>query len=160
MNLTCCLCISREYDRFIFSRQTVLPAFAHRISIPGAAVIPELGLEMETELHEDQRAAPVGINYLWQAEFDYDKISSPLLLRNRRAGDWFCPAGMAGKRKKIQDYFVDEKVPRRKRDFVPLLCAGEHILWVLGLRTDERFLPGPGTRRVLSVTVKDTTGKR
>jgi tRNA(Ile)-lysidine synthase len=160
MSLTCCLCISREYDRLIFSRQTSQPIIAHTLSVPGTAVIPELGLEMEVVLKDDQRAEPGETNNLWQAEFDYDKMGSNLLVRNRRTGDWFCPAGMGGKRKKLQDYFVDEKVPLRKRDSVPLLCAGEHILWVVGLRTDERFLPGPGTRRVLTITVKDKTGTR
>ena len=94
------------------------------------------------------------INYVWQALFDYDKMGPFLILRNRRPGDWFCPSGMGGKSKKIQDYFVDEKVPRRKRDLVPLLCSGEDILWVVGLRTDERYLPGPAAKKVLTVRVR------
>jgi tRNA(Ile)-lysidine synthase len=77
-----------------------------------------------------------------------------LTLRNRRPGDWFRPAGMGGKSKKIQDYFVDEKVPRRKRDLVPLLCSGEDVLWVVGMRTDERFLADAETKKVLVVSVR------
>ena len=95
------------------------------------------------------------INYVWQALFDYDKIGPILTLRNRHPGDWFCPTGMGGKHKKIQDYFTDEKVPRRKRDLVPLLCSGADILWVVGMRTDERFLAGAVTKKVLSVRVKN-----
>jgi tRNA(Ile)-lysidine synthase len=160
MNLTCCLSISREYDRFIFSRQTSQSPLEHRLPIPGEAAIPELGLEMDVELREEPRAEPGGTNYRWQAEFDYAKIGSLLQLRNRRAGDWFCPAGMGGRRKKLQDYFVDEKVPLRKRDSVPLLCTGEHILWVVGLRTDERFLVGPETKKVVSVKVRYSNTRR
>ena len=62
---------------------------------------------------------------------------------------------MQGRHKKIQDYLVDGKVPRRLRDRLPLLCAGEHILWVVGHRTDERFLPGPGTKRLLIVRIRN-----
>jgi tRNA(Ile)-lysidine synthase len=160
MNLTCCLHISREYNRFIFSRQTTQPTIARTLSVPGTAVIPELGLEMEVVLKDDQRAEPDETNYLWQAEFDYDKMGSPLLVRNRRTGDWFCPAGMDGKRKKLQDYFVDEKVPSRKRDSIPLLCAGEHILWVVGLRTDARFIVGAETKKALLVKVRYSNARQ
>jgi tRNA(Ile)-lysidine synthase len=97
---------------------------------------------------------------------DYDKIGFLLTLRNRRPGDRFCPSGMQGRQKKIQDYLVDRKIPRRLRDRIPLLCAGENILWLVGHRTDERFLPGPGTKRLLIVRIRnaecgmrDETGK-
>jgi len=155
MSLPGHLTLSRQYDRFIFSRPASQSAFTRTISFPGETDIPELGLEVRAFLKDDQKSEPDETNYFWQAEFDYDKIGSLLLLRNRQSGDWFCPSGMAGKRKKLQDYFVDEKVPRRKRDSVPLLCSGDHILWVVGLRTDERFLTGPETRRILTVTVKN-----
>ena len=65
---------------------------------------------------------------------------------------------MGGRSKKLQDYLVDEKVPRLPRDLVPLLCSGEDILWVVGFRTDERFLPRPDTKKVLVVRVKKMTG--
>ena len=78
-------------------------------------------------------------NYLWQAVFDYVKIALPLFVRSRQRGDRFQPAGMAGKSKKLQDYFVDEKVPRLKRAAVPLLCTEQDIIWVVGMRTDARF---------------------
>ena len=155
MNLPGSLILSREYDRFIFSRPVTQSAFTRTISSPGETDIPELGLEVRAFLNDDQKSQFDETNYFWQAEFDYDKIGSLLQLRNRQSGDWFCPSGMEGKRKKLQDYFVDEKVPRRKRDSIPLLCSGDHILWVVGLRTDERFLPGPETRRILTVTVKN-----
>jgi tRNA(Ile)-lysidine synthase len=95
-----------------------------------------------------------GENYLWQAGFDYDKIALPLFLRSRRDGDRFCPAGMSGKSKKLQDYFTDEKVPRRKRDAVPLLATEQDVIGVVGMRTDERFLPGPETKRTIFVRIR------
>ncbi|HSA78994.1 MAG TPA: tRNA lysidine(34) synthetase TilS, partial [Nitrospirota bacterium] len=63
-------------------------------------------------------------------------------------------AGMGGRSKKLQDYFVDEKIPRHERDTVPILLSGNDVLWVVGLRTDNRFLPGKGTKRVLMVQVR------
>jgi len=156
MNLPHGLTVGREYDRFVLSTRSRTDAFSFPISIPGVTVIPELPLTVETLFTDRLPMEPEDKNYIWQALFDYDKMGSLLIFRNRHPGDWFCPAGMGGKRKKLQDYFVDEKVPRRMRDTVPLLCSGEDILWVTGLRTDERFLPGPNTKRGLLVRLRTT----
>jgi len=95
-----------------------------------------------------------GENNLWQAVFDYDKMNLPLYVRSRRPGDRFQPAGMGGGSKKLQDYFVDEKVPRTKRISIPLLATEKHVVWIMGMRTDGRFLPDAATEKVLVVTVQ------
>jgi len=42
--------------------------------------------------------------------------------------------------KKLQDFFVDEKVPRRQRGRVPLVCSGDgRIAWAVGHRIAEPF---------------------
>jgi tRNA(Ile)-lysidine synthase len=154
MTLSPAITITREYNRFILSARGKQEAFSLALALPGITPVPKIGLAVETGISEPGEAGTEDANYLWRADFDYDKMNPPLTIRNRRPGDWFQPAGMAGKSKKLQDYYVDEKVPRRKRDAVPLLCSGEDILWVMGLRTDERFLAGPGTRRLVTVTVR------
>lgn len=177
MNLTPGLAVTREYNRFVFGAPPAPASFSRTLAVPGITAVEELGMKVEIEVRDDgsrpfefpsphvldnetargmgeEEQGPSGGNYRWQAEFDYDKIGPLLTLRSRRPGDRFCPAGMGGKKKKLQDFFVDEKVPGRKRDTVPLLCSRDEILWVMGLRTDERFLPGPETKRVLVVKVR------
>jgi tRNA(Ile)-lysidine synthase len=61
---------------------------------------------------------------------------------------------MGGRSKKLQDFFVDKKIPRRKRDAAPLLVSENNIVWVIGLRTDERYLPRPDTKKILKVRIK------
>ncbi len=156
MSLSAGLAIGREYDHFIISTKVPSQSFAHRLAVPGTTAIPELGMEMVIVQSGDLNVAAGDKNYRWQAVFDYDKIKNLLTLRTRRPGDWFCPSGMGGKRKKLQDYFVDEKIPLRRRDRIPLLCSGDDILWVLGYRTDERFLPKTGTVRMLAAGVRIT----
>jgi tRNA(Ile)-lysidine synthase len=148
------LIVGREYDRFTISSARVVKDFSYALAFPGTTHIPELGLDVETRLREDGEELPDGENNLWQAAFDYDKISPFLTVRNRRPGDTFCPSGMGGRSKKLQDYLVDTKVPQRRRNMVPLLCAGADLIWVVGHRTDFRFLPGPDTTRTVIVSVK------
>ena len=65
-------------------------------------------------------------------------LEQPLHLRAWRAGDRFRPLGLRGQ-KKLQDFFVDAKIPREERERVPLLVAGERIAWVVGHRIAEEF---------------------
>jgi len=56
-----------------------------------------------------------------------------LRLRTRRAGDRFKPRGMGGRSRKLKDWMIDRKIPRRLRDQIPLLCAdGEIVAVCLG----------------------------
>jgi tRNA(Ile)-lysidine synthase len=74
-----------------------------------------------------------------------------LTLRSWREGDLFTPLGMSG-RKKISDFFVDEKIPLREKHRIPiLLSAGGEVIWVCGMRLDDRFKITPSTRRVLKL---------
>ena len=72
------------------------------------------------------------------AVLNYDKLQFPLTLRNWKEGDWFIPSGMKGK-KKLSDYFVDNKFSliEKKRCFV--LCSNNDIVWIVGHRIDERY---------------------
>lgn len=90
---------------------------------------------------------------LWTASFDSSKLSGPLFVRTRRAGDSFRPAGMAGSRKKLQDFLVDVRAPRESRDRIPLVCCGDEIIWVAGYRQDERFLPTPETSSFTTIEI-------
>ena len=62
-----------------------------------------------------------------------DLLVEPLVLRHRRAGDEFEPVGLGGK-KKLKDFFIDEKIPRSKRDEYWILASGNRVFWILGLR--------------------------
>ncbi|MDP3598012.1 MAG: tRNA lysidine(34) synthetase TilS [Nitrospirota bacterium] len=85
--------------------------------------------------------------------FDADRCSEPLLVRSWQAGDRFSPRGMRGKSQKIQDFFTDRKIARCRREEIPLLVAPEGILWVVGMRQDERFAVRQGTTSCLVVSV-------
>ena len=88
---------------------------------------------------------------------DADLVSLPLRIRSWRVGDRFVPCGMKGQSKKLQDYFVDCKVPKAKRGLIPILEAPQGIVGVLGFRQDERFRVSAGTRRCLVVSVVEAS---
>ncbi len=91
--------------------------------------------------------------------FDYDRISGRPCIRSRRQGD-FITVGADGGRKKIKDFFIDRKVPRRERDSVPLLADGSHIMWIVGMRSNGVYRAGTDAKRILEVRVAERHFKR
>jgi len=82
---------------------------------------------------------------------DFDKMKESgydPVLRTRRQGDYIVPLGMQG-RKKIQDFFVDEKYSREERARTPILCLGSEVVWVAGSRINEKYKVGDHTERII-----------
>ncbi len=80
-----------------------------------------------------------------------DKIKASgcvLLLRTRKQGDYICPLGMKG-RKKLQNFFVDEKINRQDRDRTPILCLGSEVIWVVGSRINENYKVEDDTESII-----------
>lgn len=84
---------------------------------------------------------------------DYDKISGNLSLRRRRAGDYITVTKEGGK-KKLKDWFINEKIPQKERNTCWLLADGPEILWVIGRRMGEACKITNQTRRILEITYK------
>ena len=59
-------------------------------------------------------------------------------MRSYKKGDWFIPSGMTGK-KKLSDYFIDNKFSMIDKKKCLVLCSQEDIVWVVGRRVDERY---------------------
>lgn len=69
-------------------------------------------------------------------------------LRAWRTGDRIHPLGASGS-KSMQDYFVDKKVPRPFRPYIPLLCIGQRVIWAVGVGPSEEARVRPGDDAVL-----------
>lgn len=84
---------------------------------------------------------------------DADAVGGDLVVRTRQPGDRFQPLGMA-RTKKLQDFFVDERVPRRWRDRVPLVVGRGGIAWVAGRRPAEWAKLNAKTTRWLKLEIR------
>jgi tRNA(Ile)-lysidine synthase len=84
--------------------------------------------------------------------FDADRVGAQIVLRHWQKGDRFQPLGL-GHSQKLQDWFINRKVPRELRHQLVLATtqAGE-IFWIEGQRIAEPFKITPRTRRVLRWT--------
>jgi tRNA(Ile)-lysidine synthase len=82
---------------------------------------------------------------------DADRLGRELKIRPWKAGDSFLPLGMQH-RKKLSDFFVDNKIPVWKKHSIPLIESAGEIVWVCGLRLDDRYKISPRTNSVVKFT--------
>ena len=81
---------------------------------------------------------------------DAKKINYPLYVRKWQNGDFFHPLNMNNQRKKLQDYLTDKKIDKIKKEEVYLLVdANNQIIWVIGLRQDNRYKIDSITEHIL-----------
>lgn len=85
--------------------------------------------------------------------FDYDRIEKSLEIRTRVSGDYLT-VNAAFSRKSVQDYMVNEKIPRQERDHILLLADGSHILWVPGYRISTYYKINENTKHILQVQLR------
>jgi tRNA(Ile)-lysidine synthase len=90
---------------------------------------------------------------------DADLIADELILRNWQPGDWFVPLGMKG-RKKISDFLIDLKIPIYDKRKILVLESEGKIVWVCGLRLDDKFKITDSTNKILKIEFhqKQTSG--
>lgn len=86
--------------------------------------------------------------------FDADAAPFPWLVRAFMPGDRIVPLGMTG-HKKVKDLFIDEKVPRKKRQRLPLIFSGGKLLWVATLRVSAEAAVTGQTRKAVQVRILD-----
>ena len=84
------------------------------------------------------------------AYIDKEKLKYPLTIRKWKNGDYFYPLGMQGK-KKLSEFFRDEKYSLIDKEQQWLLCSEDQIVWVIGKRLDERFKVTEETQSILQV---------
>lgn len=85
------------------------------------------------------------------ASLDWDKLNFPLTLRSWQQGDKFIPLGMEGF-KKVSDLLTDLKMNTFQKQQVKVLeDATQNIVWVVGVRIDDRYKIGENTKSVYLV---------
>jgi tRNA(Ile)-lysidine synthase len=125
------------------------------LEVPGMTELPGSGWSVAADLLEWWDVATIRQNVnRWTAYLDYDRLGEPLVIRRRRPGDVFMPQGMDGHRTKVSTLMINRKIPRASRDGVPLVEAGDTIVWICGHQLADGAGVGGDTRRVLCLSFR------
>lgn len=146
--------VARFYEKLAIERKARRSAVSYTYPIvPGAGVyqIAEAGMTISTSVRPAARLPET----VFEAVFDIAALPEKLTIRNFRPGDRFQPLGLTG-HKKVKDLFIDKKVPLQARRTVPLLVAGDDILWIAGYGRSRIAPVTSRTRKVLTVAATPT----
>ena len=145
-----------DYEKVIFSLNDDINLLdivkrASRLLIPGITNIAQLDIRFHAQFVE--LPLPESIDHM-HAYFDFEKTGGNIQIRFFQPGDSFVPLGMKG-HKKVKSFFIDQKIPRKKRPFIPILINGnDDIIWIYGERISDSFRVDATTKKVLFIEGK------
>jgi tRNA(Ile)-lysidine synthase len=141
--------VIKDYSLIKITTGKQVKISSYELQPPGEIIVKEAGIVIRASIEEKGEAAGDGRASVL---LDAGAMNFPLKIRAREAGDFFYPLGF-GKRKKLKDFFIDEKISRDDRDKVPVVLSENDIIWVAGYRADERFKVTDGTEKLLRLTI-------
>jgi tRNA(Ile)-lysidine synthase len=146
-----------EYGSLVLGRAPSRPAPVAPVAlaVPGVTDLPSWSMRMRTWVEE--RAPSAWPDGRRTCVLDADRAGATLLVRRPRRGDRFRPLGMRTA-KKLSDFFIDAKVPRRERERSALVTNGPEIVWVADHRVDDRFKVTDRTSRYLWLEAGEIEG--
>jgi tRNA(Ile)-lysidine synthase len=136
-------------DREHLLLQALYPSMVEKFvidAIPGTISEP---VHMNIEEVDAMGEYANGILYV-----DKETLNHKLSIRKWEKGDYFYPFGMKG-RKKVSKFYKDEKMDLISKERQWLLCSGDHIIWVIGRRADDRFKVTSKTKSILKFSIKE-----
>jgi tRNA(Ile)-lysidine synthase len=145
----------REYDDLIMERKKIVSKqmeYEYAMDIPGSLYIKERKLTIRSELTTKEKFDFSGKNEVY---LDLDKIQQPIIIRNRRDGDWFQPLGMQG-RQKIKTFFIDHKIPQCRRNEIILLVDRLSVIWIENMHLNDRVKITAETKNILKLDIVES----
>lgn len=149
LNLPESLMVKKTYERLRFSlgAEAEVADFSHNIESRGRFQIPEINQVLS--LVEVAKGDFLGSSPSpYEAFVDLDMLKWPLRVRNFRPGDRLIPLGL-NRFKKLKEVFIDKKIPSDQRKKIPILESRSDIVWVGGIRIDDRYKVKRKTKRIL-----------
>lgn len=137
--------VAKGHGLFLLTKKALFRcSFSYSVDSTGLHKFPHAEFEIQFEkvnsLKSDKNLACLNSG----------SVEFPIEVRNFNKGDSFMPYGM-NEFKKLKNYFIDEKIPRFLRYKIPIfLCNGE-IMWIGGMRVDERFKVRDKRKKVLTI---------
>ncbi|HBW47585.1 TPA: tRNA lysidine(34) synthetase TilS [bacterium] len=142
------LCLSINESALSDLGETIIPSMGLKISVKKKEYRKDIAELKRSEIRPKDLQKP----WAASANISEESVVGRLIVRTRLQGDRLQPFGMTGT-KKLQDIFIDEKIPLLERDLWPLLCDDEGVLWIIGVKQAERTRVPKHAEEILHIEV-------
>ena len=123
----------------------------YALRLNNSTLIPEIGKKIQCKILS-QKPRVFKKHREDYAIIDRSKINFPLTIRRRLPGDSFQPLGQA-KPSKLKDFLIRRKIPREKRDSLPLVLSRNEIVWIGGVAISDRVKATNQTKNFIKLEV-------
>jgi tRNA(Ile)-lysidine synthase len=137
----------KDRDKLLLYKSEETSFERYYIDSPESKASLPFSMDIEVIDRDDLKAFPDSQNI---AFLDLDKLNFPLILRKWQHGDYFFPLGME-QMKKVSDFYIDNKIPLPEKKRTWILTSGNKIVWITGLRIDNRFKITDKTKQILKL---------
>jgi tRNA(Ile)-lysidine synthase len=141
---------ARQFDRLILSREKLQQeeVFEYMLNIPGRCRVPEAAMEFSARIAEpspNRADPPTPDRVLLKPETLPDRLH----IRSRRPGDRYGGPG----HRKVKRILIDAKVPLPERSRLPMVVAGDSVVWIPGFEPAKSFIANPLSGRCVILEV-------
>ena len=135
-----------RYGNIVFEKNRKSGDYEYNIELNGEVVIEEAEIKIISKIIDKSE-----IDYKIPCceYFDYDKIKSRIIIRNRKSGDRIVPFGSEYS-KKVKEILIDNKIEVKKRDVLPLFEA-DKIFWIYNTKRSDDYRVDENTVNVLMI---------
>jgi tRNA(Ile)-lysidine synthase len=152
------VCLERIFDRLVFAEARVEMDSAQKIRQncdfsymvarpalrqPSSVVVTEIHRRFNLKMIDWPPSESDTVE--GRGALDFDRVQWPLVLRNWRPGDSYCPHGSRRVRK-LKRLLLESRVPRNARGSWPVLASEGKVIWASGYPVAEELAPSPATQ--------------
>jgi len=148
--------VARQFGNILFIKHepSTPPGFSYCLPIPGRCTVPEADLEFRTTaLESGTNAEGPTESVPFRAVLEASSLPSVLTIRSRRPGDRY-----GGPRhRKVKKMLIDAKVPLNARARLPMVAAGEVVIWIPGFKPAKLYIAQPDSSRSVIIEAYEKT---
>jgi len=146
----------REFDNLIVLGATPLitPKYRYELTLPGQCEVPETGMVFHATIGEELLGAEPG-PAIERVVLDAASLPDPLIIRPCLPGDRYGGAG----HRKLKKIFNQARIPLRERACLPVVVAGDAVVWMPGFKPAKSFIARPGCGRCVVLEVRRVLGR-
>jgi len=128
--------------------------FCHRFPLPGICRVPEAGRIFSATICSTPDPGTIKDMCLSRAYLQQSALPPVLTIRSRIAGDRYGGPG----HRKVKKMLIDRKIPSERRSFIPMVAAGDDVIWIPGFRPARAYEARPGSGPCVMIEIKEDAG--